>query len=191
MKLINLIILGILIVSIKVFAIQINYKPINYEVFNDGHVIRVVPVEKKNSVVYKGRKYILKDVHIIINKDNPEDVEVRFLHVKQGGIGRNDKVLVLVSHIETGRKKNKTLEKIFSNLNMKIGLKVKLKLNVAELIPSNTKDFTVKEKPIHLPVYSEAIWVIFQHPVIISTQQKNELIDINRQLERFTNTPKN
>ena len=173
------------------FAIQINYKTTDFEVYNDGHVIRVVPLDKKNTVVYKGKKYILKDVHILINRNNPEDVEIRFLHVKLNGVGRNDKVLVLVSNLETGNRKNKTLDKIFANLNMKIGLKVKLKLNVSELIPSNTRDFTVEEKPIHLPVYSEAIWVVFQNPVIISRQQKSELIDINKHLERFINTPEN
>ncbi|RUM58406.1 MAG: hypothetical protein DSY59_05795 [Persephonella sp.] len=175
------------------YAIEINYKPSTFEIFNDGHAIRIKPTEetsKQNTIVYKNTKYLLKDVHIVIWNDRAP--EIHFLHISANPLGRRDKVddvLVIAVKLSPEGKVNETLEKIIKNLHEEIGIKEKVdKLNVGNLLPNKIVPFEKTQRDIKIPIpSSEALWLILQNPLLVSPKQYEKLKSLK--LERFSNSP--
>ncbi len=176
------------------YAIEINYKPSTFEIFNDGHAIRIKPTEetsKQNTIIYKDTKYLLKDVHIVIWNDRAP--EIHFLHISTNpSLGRRDKVddvLVIAVKLSPEGKVNETLERIIKNLHEEIGIKEKVdKLNVGNLLPNRIIPFEETQRDIKIPIpSSEALWLILQNPLLVSPKQYEKLK--NLKLERFTNSP--
>ncbi len=191
---VGLITFMILLILKLSYAIEINYKPSTFEIFNDGHAIRIKPTDeasKQNIVIYRNTKYLLKDVHIVIWDDKAP--EIHFLHISANpSLGRRDKVddvLVIAVKFSPEGKVNETLERIIKNLHRGIGIKEKVdKLNVGNLLPDKVVPFKEIQRDIRIPIpSSEALWLILQNPLLVSPKQYKELK--NLKLERFTNSP--
>ena len=184
----------ILLILKLTYAIEINYKPSTFEIFNDGHAIRIKPTEessKNNIIFYKNTKYLLKDVHIVIWDGKAP--EIHFLHISASpSLGRRDKVedvLVLAVKLSPEGKVNETLERIIKNLHEEIGIKEKVeKLNVGNLLPNKIVPFEETQRSIKIPIpSSDALWLILQNPLLVSPNQYENLKSLK--LERFSNSP--
>ena len=190
-KIALLTLLNFLILNIS-YALEINYKPATFEIYNDGHSIRIEPTEeasKKNIVIYRKTKYMLRDVHIIILKDKAP--EIHFLHVSENPIGRDrvDDVLVLAVKLSPEGKVNPTLGRILKKVHKEIGIREPIEnLNVANLLPDKIVPFKEEEKGIKIPIPSPAaLWLILENPLLVSPGQYKHLKNIK--LEKFSNSP--
>ena len=156
--------------------LSISYKPDTVDEVNNGHTVKEI-IHNESKVKYDGREYRLAQFHFHSHSEHtldgkPLPLEIHFVHQDEDG-----NLLVIGVLFQEGAA-NPSLEPLLRHLPSHTGdheVDLREKINLAELIPTNSAAFSY-DGSLTTPPASEGVrWFVFQKPLTLSKQQLAKL----------------
>lgn len=168
------------------------YKPqkMEFETSFVNHTIHLTPdpSEEVSEVNFKGKSYLLNDIHAHLPSEHTIDEKFFQLEIHLVHRSKDEKVLVLAIMAKTGSavKEDKTLEEyihFFSKKNLE--KQRKLTLDIGALLPGKSSFFHYSGSLTTPPTTGPVQWIVMKTPILLS----NELLEGFKHSIGKTNRP--
>ena len=155
--------------------LEFDYKSTPLSIVNNGHTIQV-NYEPGSTLTLNGQTYELLQFHFHDPSEHTVEGNAYSMeaHLVHQNVETGDFAVVGVL-IDIGGEDNSTLKPVWDNFPMEAGPAVEvdgIEVNVAELLPENTRDNYRYYGSLTTPPCSESVnWIVMKEPVTVSFQQ--------------------
>lgn len=159
-------------VRVDLEAIKLEYRPSPFRIEDNGHTLQV-SVGEGNTLSVMGRRYELKQMQF--HRPAEERIEGKRYDMSVHLVHRDDEgnVAVLAVMLEKGTVEHPTLQTLWNNLPLEVGMTLSptAQVDPGRLLPERQAYYTYMGSLTMPPCTENVLWMVLKQPIQISAEQ--------------------